>query len=63
MSHEKNPGCLGYIGDYTTRLYRFNGDESHGRMNKSPEKNAKCCSSTAEMLLHLASQKKRGQAR
>ena len=22
MSNEKNPGCLGYIGDYTTRLYR-----------------------------------------
>ena len=22
MSHEKNPGWLGYIGDYTTQLYR-----------------------------------------
>ena len=22
LSHEKNPGCLGYIGDYTTQLYR-----------------------------------------
>ena len=22
MSNEKNPGCLGYIGDYTTQLYR-----------------------------------------
>ena len=21
MSNEKNPGCLGYIGDYTTQLY------------------------------------------
>ena len=21
MSHEKIPGCLGYIGDYTTQLY------------------------------------------
>ena len=21
-SNEKNPGCLGYIGDYTTQLYR-----------------------------------------
>ena len=22
MSNEKNTGCLGYIGDYTTQLYR-----------------------------------------
>ena len=22
LSNEKNPGCLGYIGDYTTQLYR-----------------------------------------
>ena len=22
MSNEKNPGWLGYIGDYTTQLYR-----------------------------------------
>ena len=22
MSNEKNPGCLGYKGDYTTQLYR-----------------------------------------
>ena len=22
MSHEKKPGCLGYIGDYTTQLNR-----------------------------------------
>ena len=22
LSHEKNPGWLGYIGDYTTQLYR-----------------------------------------
>ena len=22
VSNEKNPGCLGYIGDYTTQLYR-----------------------------------------
>ena len=22
MSNEKKPGCLGYIGDYTTQLYR-----------------------------------------
>ena len=22
MSNEKNPGCLGYIGDYTTQLCR-----------------------------------------
>ena len=22
MSHEKNPGCLGYVGDYTIQLYR-----------------------------------------
>ena len=22
MSNEKNPGCLVYIGDYTTQLYR-----------------------------------------
>ena len=22
MSHEKNPGWLGYIGDYTTQIYR-----------------------------------------
>ena len=22
VSHEKNPGWLGYIGDYTTQLYR-----------------------------------------
>ena len=22
MSHEKNPGWLDYIGDYTTQLYR-----------------------------------------
>ena len=22
MSHEKNPGWLGYIGDYTTQLYK-----------------------------------------
>ena len=22
MSHEKSPGWLGYIGDYTTQLYR-----------------------------------------
>ena len=22
MSNEKNPGCLRYIGDYTTQLYR-----------------------------------------
>ena len=22
MSHEKYPGCLGYIGVYTTQLYR-----------------------------------------
>ena len=21
MNNEKNPGCLGYIGDYTTQLY------------------------------------------
>ena len=21
VSNEKNPGCLGYIGDYTTQLY------------------------------------------
>ena len=21
MSKEKNPNCLGYIGDYTTQLY------------------------------------------
>ena len=21
MSHEKNPGCLGYVGDYTIQLY------------------------------------------
>ena len=21
LSNEKNPGCLGYIGDYTTQLY------------------------------------------
>jgi len=21
LSHEKFPGCLGYIGDYTTHLY------------------------------------------
>ena len=22
LSNEKKPGCLGYIGDYTTQLYR-----------------------------------------
>ena len=22
MGNEKNPGCLGYRGDYTTQLYR-----------------------------------------
>ena len=22
LSNGKNPGCLGYIGDYTTQLYR-----------------------------------------
>ena len=22
MSNEKNPGCLGYTGDYITQLYR-----------------------------------------
>ena len=22
LSNEKNPGCLGYRGDYTTQLYR-----------------------------------------
>ncbi len=22
VSNEKNPGCFGYIGDYTTQLYR-----------------------------------------
>ena len=22
LSNEKNPGCLGYIGDYTTQVYR-----------------------------------------
>ena len=22
LSNENNPGCLGYIGDYTTQLYR-----------------------------------------
>ena len=21
VSNEKNPGCLGYVGDYTTQLY------------------------------------------
>ena len=23
LSHEKNPGCLGYIGDYTTQIYTY----------------------------------------
>ena len=23
MSNEKNPGWVGYIGDYTTQLYRY----------------------------------------
>ena len=22
LSNEKNPGCLGYVGDYTTQFYR-----------------------------------------
>ena len=22
MSNEKNPGCSGYIGDYTTQVYK-----------------------------------------
>ena len=29
MSNEKNPGCLGYIGDYTTQLYRDYNKPSH----------------------------------